>query len=131
MGIKTMNPKLLLCLTLVLGGGLASALADNPAYSPARDWVEKHCTTNTVPKDERIFLCHNDSNDYANIVLYDKGIDLREIVDQTPFKDKTVSLIVMRPEGAIHEIVIKPAGKIEFEIKPLDVVLIYDHVPIF
>jgi hypothetical protein len=126
-----MKPKLILCLALVLSGGCISAFADIPAYSLARDWVEKYCTTNTVPQNEWIFLCHNYSDDYANIVRYHKGIDLREIVDQTPFKDKTVYLIVMRPEGTIHEIVIKPAEKIEFEIKPLDVVLIYDHVPIF
>ena len=126
-----MKPKLILCLALVLGGGLTSALADIPAYSPTRDWVEKHCATNTVPQDERIFLCHNSSDNYANIVRYHKGIDLREIIDETPFKDKTVCLIVMRPEGAIHQIIIKPAEKIEFEIKPLDVVLIYDHVPNF
>ena len=126
-----MKSKLIPCLALVLSGGLTSALADIPAYSPARDWVEKHCTTNTIPKDERIFLCHSNSDNYANVVRYHKGIDLREIVDQTPFKDKTVYLIVMRPGETIHEIIIKPAEKNEFEIKPLDVVLIYDHVPIF
>src|ERR1700723_2377979 len=112
-----MKPKIILCLAVVLSGGLASALADIPAYSPSRDWVEKHYTTNTVPKDERIFLCHKYSDDYANIVRYHKGIDLREIVDQTPFKDKTVYLVVMRPDGMIREIMIKPAEKIEFEIK--------------
>ena len=85
-----------------------------------------------VSKDERIFLCQNYSGDYANILRYYKGINLREIVDQTPFKDKTVYLIVMRPGGTIHNIGIKkPAEKIEFDVKPLDVVFIYDQVPVF
>jgi hypothetical protein len=126
-----MKPELILWLALVLSGSLASAFADIPAYSPALDWIEKHCTTNMVPKDERIFLCQSYSGNYANIVHYHKGINLREIVDQTPFRDKTVCLILMRPGGTIHEIIIKPAGKIEFEVKPLDVVCIYDKVPVF
>jgi hypothetical protein len=102
-----------------------------PAYSPARDWVEKHYTTNTVRQDERIFLGHNYSGDYANIVSYHKGISLREIVDQTPFKDRTVSVIIMRPRWMGQDIVIKPTEKVEFEVKPLDVVWIYDQTPIF
>ena len=126
-----MNPKHLLCLTLVLSGSCISAFADIPAYSPDRDWVEKHCTTNTVPKDERIFLGHNYSGDYSNIIRYHKGISLREIVDQTPFKGKTVSVIVMRPKWMSDVIVIKPAEKVEFEVRPLDVVWIYDQIPIF
>ena len=126
-----MKSKHILCLALVLSGCCISIFADIPAYSPNRDWVEKHCTTNTVPKDERIFLGHNNSGDYASIVHYHNGISLREIVDQTPFKDKTVSVIVMRPEWMSNNIVIKPTEKVAFEVKPLDVVWIYDQTPIF
>lgn len=126
-----MKPKLILCLALVLGGSLASAFADIPAYSPMRDFVEQRCMTNAVPKAERIFLGHNYSGDYASIVCFHKGISLREIVDQTPFKDGTVSVIVMRPGWMSHDIVIKPTEKVEFEVKPLDVVWIYNQVPVF
>jgi hypothetical protein len=62
---------------------------------------------------------------------YHKGISLREIVDQTPFKDRTVSVIIMRPRWMGQDIVIKPTEKVEFEVKPLDVVWIYDQTPIF
>jgi hypothetical protein len=124
-----MKPKPLLCLALVLSGGCISVFADSPGYSPSRDWVEKHCSTNTVPKDERIFIGHNYSGDYASIVLYHKGIGLREIVDKTPFKDETVYVIVMQPKSNSHLIAIKPTEKIEFEVKPLDVVWIYDQPP--
>jgi hypothetical protein len=125
-----MKPKLILCLALVLSGGCFSVFADSPAYSPSRDWVEKHCATNTVPKDERIFLGHNYSGDYTSIILYHNGISLREIVDETPFKDKTVYVIVMRPKSTSNDIAIKPTEKIKFEVKPLDVVWIYDQPPI-
>ncbi len=126
-----MKPKIILCLSLVLSGGCILAFADIPAYSPDRDWVEKHCTTNTVPQDERIFLGHNYSSDYAGIIRYHKGISLREIVDRTPFKGKTVSVIVMRPKWMSETFVIKPTENVEFEVKPLDVVWIYDRIPIF
>jgi hypothetical protein len=126
-----MKPKLLLGLALVLSGGCISVFADSPAYSPDRDWVEKHCTTNTVPKNERIFLGHNYSGDYASIVRYHKGISLREIVDQTPFKSKTVYVVVLRPEWMSNYTVVKPNEKVKFEVKPLDVVWIYDQPPDF
>ena len=96
-----------------------------------RDWVEKSCATNTIPKDERVFIGHGSASDYATILRYHKSISLREIVDQTPFKGKTVYVIVMRPDGMSRDIAVKPSETPKFDVKPLDVIWIYDQIPIF
>jgi hypothetical protein len=129
----TMKPKLLLCLALVLTVSpfCISAHADIPAYSPTRNWVEKQCTTNTTPKNERIFIGHAESSDYASIIRFHMGISLREIIDGTQFKGKTVSVVVMRPGWMSKIIVVKPTETPGFDVKPLDVIWIYDRIPEF
>jgi hypothetical protein len=123
----------LMRLTFVLAVSLfcMSARADIPAYLPMRDFVEKHCATNTVPKDERIFVGHAYSADYTSIIRFHKSISLHEIVDQTPFKDKTVYVLVMRPGGMSEDIAVKPSETPKFDLKPLDVIWIYDQIPVF
>ncbi len=107
-----------------------------------RDWVEKQSLTNTVPKGERVFVgtdaMNSSASGYAVIVPYHKGVTLRQIIDQTPLKDKRVYISVMRP-GATNDpksfpifgIPVKPTANPNFEVKPLDLIWIYDHVPIF
>jgi hypothetical protein len=101
-----------------------------------RDWVEKSCATNTVPKDERVFIGHGSASDYATILRYHKGISLREIIDGTPYKGTIVTILVMRPDGTnpksggfFREV--KPSETPDFEVKPLDLIWIYERVPIF
>jgi hypothetical protein len=126
-------------LILIFGVCLlcVSAFADTPTYSGERAWVESHNATNTVPKDERLFIVHDFSGDYTSIIRYHKGISLREVVDQTPFKGKTVDVIVMRPEKPpamqwmSPDIVVKPSEKSDFVIRPLDVIWIFDKPPAF
>lgn len=110
--------------------------ADIPAYAPMRDWVEKSCTANTVTKDERVFIGHGSVSDYATILRYHKGINLRGIIDGTPYKGTTVTILVMRPDGANLKSggffrQVKPSESPDFEVKPLDLIWIYTDVPIF
>jgi len=113
-----------------------SVRADIPAYTPMRDWVEKSCATNTVPKDERVFIGHGSAPDYATMLRYHKGISLREIIDETPYKGTAVTVLVMHSDdanpksrGFFREI--KPTETPDFEVKPLDLIWIYTGVPIF
>lgn len=127
-----MKSKFLLCLAITLLSLFSmSARADIPAYSPMRNWVEKQCATNMVPKDERIFIGHAYSNAYTSIVRFHKGISLREIIGGTPFKDKTISVIVMRPSWMSKIIAVKPTETTGLDVKPLDVIWIYDQTPVF
>jgi hypothetical protein len=118
----TLLASLLLCVSAQCAG--------IPKYPWCRDWIEKHCATNTVPKEERIFIGHDDSPQYARTIHFHQGIKLREIIDQTPFKKTTVIIWVMHqnpkegePSGQF--ITVKPLEKPEFEVSPLDVLWIW------
>jgi hypothetical protein len=72
-------------------------------------------------------VTHNISGDYTCIVHYHKGISLREVIDQTPFKATPVYVIVMRPVLWMSPyIFVKPSEKPDFEIKPFDVIWMFD-----
>ena len=72
-------------------------------------------------------MTHNISGDYTCIVHYHKGISLREVIDQTPFKATPVYVIVMRPVLWMSPyIFVKPSEKPDFEIKPIDVIWMFD-----
>lgn len=101
-----------------------------PEYPWCRDWIEKHCATNTIPKEERIFIGHDGSPQYGRTLHFHKGIGLREIVDQTPFKKTTVTIWVMHqhpkegePSGEF--ITLKPSDNPEFELRLLDVLWVW------
>ena len=101
-----------------------------PEYSWCRDWVEKHCATNTVPKEERIFIGHDSSPQYARTLRFHQGIKLREIVEQTPFKKATVILWVMHQHPKEREpsgefVTVKPSDTPDFEVRPMDVLWIW------
>ena len=112
--------------------------ADLPHYGTMRDSVEKHCITNTVPKDERVFVGHgsdlvNSPPDYGTILRHHKGMNLREIIDETPYKGKKVYIWVFRmhesekSHGFMGDV--EPTDKPDYEVMPLDLVWIYDGVP--
>ena len=106
--------------------------ATPPSYSGSRKWVEERCVTNTTPKDERIFVGRVVPHEYAGIIHYHKGITLREIVDQTPFKGTTVVVCVLRPkvDPATNIIKIKPTEKPAFVVNDSDMIWIYDDGPV-
>jgi hypothetical protein len=57
---------------------------------------------------------------------------LREVIDQTPFKGKTVQVLVLRAETRFsdHFMTIEPREKPKYELKALDMIWLYDPGPI-
>ena len=110
----------------------ASAQAARPEYSSSRRWVEQRCQTNTIPQDERVFVGRVWTPQYAGILHFHKGMTLREVIDQTPFKGKTVQVLVLRAESRFSEryITVGPSEKPSYEVKALDMIWLYDPGPI-
>ena len=75
-----------------------SCRASRVDYDSARTWVEKQCATNTIPEVERMFVFRWVPPKYAAIIRFHQGITLREVIDQTPMKGKTVFVEVMRTQ---------------------------------
>jgi hypothetical protein len=109
-----------------------SAHAARMEYSSSRKWVEQRCATNTIAQDDRVFVGRIWTPQYAGILRFHKGMTLREIIDQTPFKGKTVQVLVLRAQTRFsdHYITIGPQEKPDYEIKPLDMIWLYDPGPI-
>jgi hypothetical protein len=109
-----------------------SAHAMQPEYFSSRKWVEHQCVTNTTPQNERMFVGRFWPPKYAAILRFHKGITLREIIDLTPFKGKVVQVLVLRADTPMsdHYITISPSDRPDYEIKALDVILLYDDGPI-
>jgi hypothetical protein len=99
-----------------------------PEYFSSRKWVEDLCSTNQTPRDERLYLGRVVPQKYGAIIRYHRGITLREIIDQTPFKGATVTVCVLRPHAdpKTNLTLVKPKDRPKFEVKPLDVIWIYD-----
>ena len=106
--------------------------ATPPEYSSSRKWVEQICSTNQTPKEERLFLGRIDPQKYAAIIRYHRGITLREVIDQTPFKGTTVVACILRPhvDPATNMILVKSTDQPKFEIEPLDMIWLYDDGPV-
>ena len=123
------------CTILFVLAMCVSVRADIPKYEPMRDWVEQHSATNAVRKEARIFigsdLLNRVAPNYAAIVSYREGMRLEEVVEGTPYEDTDVTVLVMRAGGRARFIRMKPSDKLDFELKPGDLIWIYDHPPIF
>jgi hypothetical protein len=114
-----------------------AAHAAHLEYFGCRKWVEKNCATNTTPQDERLFIGRMVPPKCASILHFHEGITLREIIDGSPLKGKTVLVCVMRPDSTKMRpftrhayIKVEPSGKPNYELKPLDVIWLYDDGPI-
>ena len=101
--------------------------AASPSYNECRKSVELLCSTNLILKSERIFLSRSAPQKFAAIIHYHRGVTIREIVDQTPFKDTAVRIVVLRPkvDPWTNIINVKPKENPKFEVNALDVILIY------
>lgn len=126
MKVSALVANLLFCMS-VQGG-------EKFDYPEAREWVEKRCATNAIPKAERLFVGYaNDSakpHEFAGIVRFHQGITLREIVDQTPFRKSAVTIQVMheRPrDGEPRFVKVKPSENPDFEVRRLDVLWILEE----
>jgi hypothetical protein len=119
---------ILFCLSLC-----TSLHAMSPEYFSSRKWVEQRCATNTTPKDERLFVGRIVPREYAGIIHYHKGITLRGIVDQTPFKGTTVVVCVLRPkvDPATYMFSMKASDNPKFDVKAEDMIWIHKDYPIW
>jgi hypothetical protein len=122
--------KVLIAFCILLTG--ASLYATPPEYYSSRTWVEERCSTNTTPKDERIFVGRVVPKEYAGIIRFHNGMTLREVVDQTPFKGTAVMVYVLR--GGRTEIGtpfrVAPADRPDYEIRSLDMIWLYEDGPV-
>jgi hypothetical protein len=107
-------------------------------YFGCRKWIEQQCATNTTPQDERLFVGRILPPTWASIVRFHRGVTLREIIDGTPLRGKTVLVRVMRPDDSTKMglftrptyIKVEPSDKPNYELKPLDVIWLCDDGPI-
>ncbi len=110
----------------------ASVYAMSPEYYSSRKWVEQRCSTNTTPREERIFVGRVVPKEYAGIIRFHKGITLREIIDQTPFKGTAVMVCVLRAEWRMpgHVFRVTAKEKPDYEIKDLDMIWLFEDGPV-
>ena len=101
-----------------------------PKYPWCRDWIEKHCVTNTPSIDRCVFIGHDASPQYAAKIPFHQGITLREIIDQTPYSKGKAIIWIMhehpkKTETSGEFITVKPTDKPEFEVRESDVLWIW------
>ena len=105
----------------------SAAFAQPPSYNYTRKTVIEQNPTCRIPEIERLFV----SDDYKSgfIVRFRDGVTLRQIIDLTEYKNKEVSVIVLRsgfetPRTYPFWGVVKPAEKLTFSLKSGDVILL-------
>jgi hypothetical protein len=122
-------------VTLILLSVASSLKAGLPTYGSLRNCVEKGNPTNNVPATERVFVCPDYHQDMCPnfretfILRYRENMTLRQIVDQTNFKDSSVHVWVFRKSDApIFRETVEPTDNPRFTLRPEDVILIYEKV---
>lgn len=118
--------------TVLLLAWCAAAHATEPDYKGSCVWVIEHCTTNQVPKDERVFVATTPGSalpSYIAILRYHDGLSIRNLIDQTRFSSTNAAVSVYRSgrpfKARFHQVV--KAGELPtFKLKPLDMIWIGD-----
>jgi hypothetical protein len=111
----------------------SSVLASDVNYVGFRKWVEERCETNATPKEDRLFVGRFDHPTYAGILRFHDGMTIREVIDQSPLKGRTVLVLVLRPtDRPFHHMwfTVWPSDRPHYELKRLDVIWLYDDGPI-
>jgi hypothetical protein len=110
----------LLAALLICSSGCAMQVS----YEATRLWVESRCATNTIPKEDRLFVGRWIAPQYAGIISYHKGVTLREVIDQTPFKGTAVHIRIYRPDSqrSYTRIEVGPKDKPRFKLRRLDMI---------
>jgi hypothetical protein len=127
LGFSEAMRRLLTVLGLILV--CTSVRAMSPEYFSSRKWVEERCSTNQIPEKDRIFV-GRPSPGYAAIVHFRKGITLREIIDQTPFKGTVLTVCVLRPHTDPSKHLFRkvlPTDKPSLEINQEDMIWLYEY----
>jgi hypothetical protein len=95
------------------------------SYAVYRSTIEGRNPSDRTPPAERVFVMDNS----GSIMRFHEGITLRQIVDQTSRKGKSVQILVLREsseEAVFFQRELKPDDKPSFTVKPLDVILLED-----
>ena len=111
---------------------------DFPNYFFCRGWVERECATNTIPQGDRLFVGSFITKPYfATIIRFHEGLTLRQIIDQTPLKRKTVLACVMWPDKTTtmpftrsFDVTVGPMDRPNFVLHKLNVIWLLDDGPI-
>jgi hypothetical protein len=112
---------------LILAGSRHYGWCD---YCASRRWVEQQCAANATPEGERVFVGRDQMPIYATIIRFHNGMSIREIIDQSPLREKVVTATVMRPVGLKddthytyhHSIKIGRSETAEYKLENLDLV---------
>lgn len=94
-------------------------------YAAYRKTIEEADRANKTPILERIFVLQGG----GLVMRFRKGITLRDIVDQTSRKGRSVQILVLREskkEPVFFERNVKPEDKPAFTINPHDVIVLED-----
>ncbi|HSU53853.1 MAG TPA: hypothetical protein VLT36_07350 [Candidatus Dormibacteraeota bacterium] len=114
-------------LTLLLTLLASAVLAQPPSYDYTRKTVIEQNPKCQIPETERVFV--SDRYQSSFIIRIKDDLTLRQIIDQTKYKDKEVPVVVLRsgldtPFNYPFWRTVKPAEKPTFSLKPGDVVLL-------
>jgi hypothetical protein len=106
---------------------LATAvLAQPPTYDYTRKTVVDQNPKSEIPEAERLFV--SDNYQSGIIVHFRDGITLRDIIDQTKYKNKECPVVVLRSSDRlpVYSFMgsVKSSDKPTFSLKPGDVVLL-------
>ncbi|HZF02263.1 MAG TPA: hypothetical protein VE344_10245 [Methylomirabilota bacterium] len=103
-----------------------TVLAQPPTYDYTRKMVVEQNPKCQIPEAERIFVSDNYRS--STIVRFRDGITLRDVIDQTKYKNKEVPVVVLRSPDNLPNYpfngIVKPSDKATFSLRPGDVVML-------
>jgi hypothetical protein len=127
--------KILAILLLLLLG--VSVQAQPPSYGGVRELAEQQDPTNSIPPEERIYICSEwPVHQYSFIQRYQEGLTIRQLIDNTKYKSTRVEVKVFRPltknsnanevftEGCVFDEVVSPTNSPAYTIKARDAILL-------
>jgi hypothetical protein len=128
---------------LLLG---VSVQAQPPSYGGVRELAEQQDPTNSVPTEERVYVCSEwPVHQYSFIQHYQDDLTIRQLIDKTKLKDKEVEVTVYRrlknspptlgiytnyAGESVFNVVVSTTKNPTFKIKAEDAILFTDtHEP--
>jgi hypothetical protein len=121
-------------LAVALFALCAVAHATGPEYWSSRSWVIERCSTNQVRPRERVFIATTPGSGppaFATIVRYRKTLSIREVIDQTRFRDNAAVTVLRsgRPATPVFDTVVRADECPTFALKALDMVWVGELLP--
>ena len=115
-------------IVLVLSLALSDlALATGPEYYSSRDSIKKWAHVLTANEPKEIIYLGVIKSDSGFLVPYRNNLKIQDLIEMTSYKGSTAEVTVLRAANRITPVfgnAIKPGDKIDFVLKPEDVVWI-------